>query len=256
MLLDDASDTVSIMIDGSKYSQSYSVDAATTLNKLSDQISKIKGMTSFVDTNTGELTIQSLIPGKLITIGDSKLSANNMPITNIREAVKGNGLAGLTSTRDALKKAVEDAGAEFLEITNTVDLSNQENLGLNNLQLKLNALNLSDSPFGDISVTNGNIYMKQDDNKFIIGRLITSTFNDNLSLNPQGSNLYKETKESGKAIFAGDITTIQNKTLELSNSDLSEGLVNLMVYQRSFEANSKSVTTSDDLLKTAIQLKK
>ncbi|XPV53072.1 MAG: flagellar basal body rod C-terminal domain-containing protein [Halarcobacter ebronensis] len=33
-------------------------------------------------------------------------------------------------------------------------------------------------------------------------------------------------------------------------------LINIMVYQRAFEASSKSVTTSDEFLKTAIQLKK
>jgi len=57
-------------------------------------------------------------------------------------------------------------------------------------------------------------------------------------------------------IFATLENKILGKTLELSNSDLSQGLVDLMVFQRAFEANSKSVTTSDEFLKTALALKK
>ena len=48
----------------------------------------------------------------------------------------------------------------------------------------------------------------------------------------------------------------QVETLELSTADLSESLVNLMVFQRAFEANAKSITTSDELLSTLINLKR
>ena len=49
---------------------------------------------------------------------------------------------------------------------------------------------------------------------------------------------------------------IEGKTLELSKADLSESLVNLMVFQRAFEANAKSITTSDEILTTLIGLKR
>ena len=49
---------------------------------------------------------------------------------------------------------------------------------------------------------------------------------------------------------------IKSKTLELSTADLSESLVNLMVFQRAFEANAKSITTADELLTTLIGLKR
>jgi len=255
-MLNGTSDNVSIFVDNTQYLQSFDTDKKTTLNKLSDQISKIKGFTSSVDTTTGELTITSLIPGKFITIGTAKVNDSNMNTKTTVTPVSGNGLASLTSVKDALKKAIEGAGAEFLEITSSINLADQQTLTLQDIQLKLDALNLTTVPFGDISVDNGAIYMKQGNSKFIVGKVVTATFNDSISLDPQGGNRYRETKLSGKPIFAGSINNIQNKTLELSNSELSEGLVNLMVYQRSFEANSKSVTTSDELLKTAIQLKK
>ncbi|MFY9070056.1 flagellar basal body rod C-terminal domain-containing protein, partial [Aliarcobacter butzleri] len=42
----------------------------------------------------------------------------------------------------------------------------------------------------------------------------------------------------------------------LSEADLSESLVNLMVFQRAFEANAKSITTADEMLTTLINLKR
>jgi flagellar hook protein FlgE len=254
--INDAYDSISIYVDGSKYVQDYEVDAVTTLNKLSDQISNITGVISSVDSLTGVLTTTSLIPGEDIKVSDAKINNDSMTTTVTVDEVKGTGLLAVTSLRDALKNAVEVAGGEFLEIINTLDLSTQDAAELTSIQLKLDSLQISDNSFGDMIVDNGTIYIKQGDNQFLVGKVPTFVFNDNLSLSAQGDNLYAKTTLSGEPIFAGDINTIQNKTLELSNSDLSEGLVNLMVYQRSFEANSKSITTSDDLLKTAIQLKK
>ena len=49
---------------------------------------------------------------------------------------------------------------------------------------------------------------------------------------------------------------VESQQLELSNADLSESLVNLMVFQRAFEANAKSITTSDTILNTLINLKR
>ena len=56
-------------------------------------------------------------------------------------------------------------------------------------------------------------------------------------------------------IYIENSATVKGKYLENSNIDLSETLVNLMVWQKAFDANSKSLTTSDELLKTALALK-
>jgi len=253
--INDSTDKISIYVGGNKYTQSFETDAKTTLNSFADQLATIKGFTSSVDTVTGELTITSLIPGKDILVSGAALNGIAVNI-DTTDATKGTGLASVNSVRDALKRSIEAAGGEFLEITSNITLNNENNLTLNTIQLKLDNLNLSDSPFGTMSVDNGIIYMKQGDNKFVVGKVIISEFTDNLALKPQGNNLYSKTKLSGEPILIDEANKIQNNTLELSNSDLSEGLVNLMVYQRSFEANSKSITTSDEFLKTAIQLKK
>jgi len=74
--------------------------------------------------------------------------------------------------------------------------------------------------------------------------VITQNFNVLNSGSPVGNQWY----------FNG--VSISGETLELSTADLSESLVNLMVFQRAFEANAKSITTSDELLNTLINLKR
>jgi len=92
--------------------------------------------------------------------------------------------------------------------------------------------------------------------KFAMGKIETVDFQDKHSLNPIGGNLFSKTVNSGAPILNTKTSEILSKTLELSNSDLSENLVNMMVNQRAFEANSKSITTADEFLNVAIGLKK
>jgi len=148
------------------------------------------------------------------------------------------------------------AGAEFMQIISTVD----QETSRTSLQLKLDSLGLTDESFGEISVDEtGLVTMTQDGVDFVIGQIAIAQFANNIGLESIGDNLLKETTKSGTAIYTinnDNSTTVNEKNLELSTADLSESLVNLMVFQRAFEANSKSITTSDELLTTLIQLKR
>jgi flagellar hook protein FlgE len=148
------------------------------------------------------------------------------------------------------------AGAEFIEIINKVDQTSSKG----SLQLRLDTLGISDSAFGEFSVdSTGLITMKQDGADFAIGQVAVAVFNNNRGLNPIGNNLLAKTNESGDPVYNinnNKTAEIKSKTLELSTADLSESLVNLMVFQRAFEANAKSITTADELLTTLIGLKR
>jgi flagellar hook protein FlgE len=147
-------------------------------------------------------------------------------------------------------------GAEFIEIVNKVDQTSTKG----SLQLRLDTLGISDSPFGEFSVdSTGLITMKQDGVEFAVGQVSVAVFNNNRGLNPVGNNLLAKTNESGDPVYNlnnAKTAEIESKTLELSTADLSESLVNLMVFQRAFEANAKSITTADELLTTLIGLKR
>ncbi|MGB1227192.1 MAG: flagellar basal body rod C-terminal domain-containing protein, partial [Poseidonibacter sp.] len=55
-------------------------------------------------------------------------------------------------------------------------------------------------------------------------------------------------------IYAGNMNTLVSNSLEGSNASLSTSLSSLLIYQKAYEANSKSITASDEMLSTAIDL--
>ena len=188
---------------------------------------------------------------------DSKLTIKSLTIEGDKyKTLQTSNNKILTLDKNADYSGSEGAGAEFLEIINKVD----QTASKGSLQLRLDTLEISDSAFGEFSVdSTGLITMKQDGVNFAIGQAAIATFNNNRGLNPIGNNLLAKTNESGDPIYNinNDKTAkIEARTLELSTSDLSESLVNLMIFQRAFEANAKSITTSDDLLNTLLNLKK
>lgn len=158
--------------------------------------------------------------------------------------------------KNATHSGREGAGAEFIELRNKID----QTASRDSLQLRLDTLGISDTALGEFSVDKtGLITIKQDGVSFAIGQLAIALFNNNRGLEPVGDNLLAKTNESGSPMYNinnAKTAGVQGRTLELSEADLSESLVNLMVFQRAFEANAKSITTSDELLNTLINLKR
>ena len=96
-----------------------------------------------------------------------------------------------------------------------------------------------------------------------VGKLALYTFINEQGLAVVGGNNFMATSNSGAASFLYDNegklvrpALFVGQKLEMSNTDLSTELTNLIVMQRGFEASSKSITTSDSMLQTAIGLKK
>ena len=253
--LTSTTDFVQIEIDGKKIRQEFDTDAATTMNKFADKISKIPGMTASIDI-TGKMVINSLVPGTRHEMGNTAITDAGFPINIDIQGEPGDGVLALNTIRDALAAVLKNAGAEFLEIRNRIDLGEQGIDKLGAVQMNLKTLSLSDNPFGTPEIVDGVIYMKQGNTKFVIGKIETVDFMDKTSLNPIGGNMYSQSLESGNPILNTNTAEIMTGTLELSNADLSESLVNMMVNQRAFEANSKSLTTADEFLNIAIGLKK
>ena len=148
------------------------------------------------------------------------------------------------------------AGGEFMEITTRVDQTSTQA----SLQLRLDVLNISDSKFGQFNIDDtGLVTIKEGGVEYAVGQVSIARFTNNRGLEAVGNNNFQRTQESGNAIYSinnNNTSGVKGKALELSKADLSESLVNLMVFQRAFEANAKSITTSDELLSTLINLKR
>ncbi|MBP7742185.1 MAG: flagellar hook protein FlgE [Aliarcobacter sp.] len=249
-------DLVKITINNNEIKQFFDTDINTTLKKFSDKISNIQGLSSSINPATGQLTITSLIPAKEVKIQDAQINTDFLAITNTQNAKLGSGIGLVNSSRDVLKTAIENAGGKFLDITTSVSLANQNNLAqAGQIQLSLSNLNLSNN-MGTLEIEDGIIYAKDGENKFVIGKLQTAHFVNEQGLNPQGTNLFQVTSDSGEALYAGDMNKLVGRSLEQSKANLGNSLTALLIYQKAFEASSKSITTSDDMLKTAIELKR
>lgn len=93
-----------------------------------------------------------------------------------------------------------------------------------------------------------------------IGQVALGCFMDPTSLAKLGKNLYGETYASGQAVVASPEISgagrVLSNTLELSNVDLAHEFVKLISAQRAFQANSRIITTTDDLLQELVNLKR
>ncbi|AQW86982.1 flagellar hook protein, epsilonproteobacterial variant [Campylobacter pinnipediorum subsp. caledonicus] len=94
---------------------------------------------------------------------------------------------------------------------------------------------------------------------FGLAQVAVATFTNNEGLQAEGGNVFSRTANSGDPVIgtagSGNKGTIAAAKLEQSNVDLSRALTNLIVIQRGFQANSKAITTSDEMLNTLLQLK-
>ena len=225
------------------------------MKDLSDKISSKEGMSSSV--KDGTLVIDTLIAGGSFNISDIKLNDTNFSSTKLQEAVKGSGLAMVDSARDALKNAVENADGKFLQITNVLEYGNLGVIGENDINVRLDELGISDKSTAEVSISDdGFVFVTSGTNKFLVGRLSTAGFRNEQGLEPMGGNLFQQSQYSGNPFNSDTMNIIRGGALERANIDYGSTLTQIMVYQKAFEASSKSITTSDEFLQTAIQMKK
>lgn len=90
--------------------------------------------------------------------------------------------------------------------------------------------------------------------------LTLADFNDQYSLYREGGNLFSETRSSGPPLTgmanASGKGAIASNSLEQSNVDLATEFVKMITTQKGYQANSKTITTTDEMLSTLIQMKR
>jgi flagellar hook protein FlgE len=90
------------------------------------------------------------------------------------------------------------------------------------------------------------------------GQLELATFRNAQGLQPMGGNAWVQTAASGGAIVgtpgSGNLGVLQAGALEESNVDLTAELVNMIVAQRSYQANAQTIKTQDQILQAIVNL--
>lgn len=110
---------------------------------------------------------------------------------------------------------------------------------------------------------NGQIRANFDNSKSVpVAKIAVYHFQNDQGLTSEGGDYFLQSANSGEAIFYKDsngnyieTTNIKSQKLEMSNVKLSTALTEIIVLQRAYDASSKSITTSDELIQNAINMK-
>jgi flagellar hook protein FlgE len=93
-----------------------------------------------------------------------------------------------------------------------------------------------------------------------LGQIALATFSNDRGLEKAGDNTYVESNNSGMArIGESGVAgkgSLMAGALEMSNVDLSEQMTDMIVTQRGFQSNAKTIQTADTLLETVLSLKR
>mgnify|MGYP000002602694 FL=1 len=96
--------------------------------------------------------------------------------------------------------------------------------------------------------------------KKVLAQIMLAKFDNPMGLQKMGGNLFIDTRNSGEPQygFAGGngYGSILSGTLEMSNVDLSMEFTEMITTQRGFQANSRIITTSDEMLQELVNLKR
>ena len=91
-----------------------------------------------------------------------------------------------------------------------------------------------------------------------LGQVAVADFTNTQGLSAVGDTSWIETSQSGPPLIAapgsGSLGSISAGALEESNVELSEQLVQLIIAQRNFQANSRTISTSDEITQTIINI--
>ena len=194
------------------------------------QLSSVTDSAGNISNETGEIVLQSSF-----TVADANADENGTPA---RQSVNIN-----LGTIGSMKNTITQSASK-----STTKAYSQDGYTLGYL----------DNYKIDSSGTITGVYSNGTNR--VIGQIALATFSNDRGLEKAGDNTYVETNNSGQANIgesgvAGKGSLLAG-ALEMSNVDLSEQMTDMIVTQRGFQANSKTIQTADTLLETVLGLKR
>lgn len=149
-------------------------------------------------------------------------------------------------------------GAEAMNFT--MNLTGSTQFNNSSVQNTLSQDGYSSGSLAGIEVLEDGTIMRNytNEERRAAGQLVLTSFANAEGLQPDGDNSWRATNASGEPVIGeagtGRFGSIASGVLENSNVDLASELVDMIVAQRAYQANSSSISTQDELLQTVIQL--
>jgi len=89
-----------------------------------------------------------------------------------------------------------------------------------------------------------------------LGQIPVAQFRNPPGLQRVGNNLWAVTANSGPFDGIGQVGSMQGGALEMSNVDLANEFTEMITTQRGFQANSRIISTSDEMLQELVNLRR
>ncbi|NVF14541.1 flagellar hook protein FlgE [Vreelandella maris] len=194
--------------------------------------------------------------GAATSLDMDSASANGLDATEAFDATRIED-AALTKASAGLDFIVGD-GAEQLSYNLTLTGTTQFNN--NSVQNTLTQNGYTSGSLSGLEITRDGrvIRIYTNEERRDAGQIVLANFANEEGLQSIGDNAWRETNASGIGIIGtggtGVFGTIESGVLENSNVDLAKQLVDTIVAQRAYQANSTSISTQDELLQTIINL--
>jgi flagellar hook protein FlgE len=220
-------------------------------NKSADGMWDYHAMVDGADAKDG-------IPGQLQEMANGKLKFNDKGV--LEEEIPGESAFNFNKGAGANQKIEFNFGKTIKEGGTGLEAITQfgsKSSVARHTQDGSSAATLSSMSFNDDGVLSA-VY----DNGVTreIGQVAVAKFENNEGLFKTGKNLFKETRKSGQAALGkpgsdgrGEVLA---KSIEQSNVDIANEFINLMAAQRNFQANTRTITTSDQMLQEVLNIKR
>lgn len=124
-------------------------------------------------------------------------------------------------------------------------------------------INVPPATYNDVAIgSDGTVSARRADNGELeaLGQVALARFPNAAGLTRAGNGMFAPSPASGAVIIDAPgqqgLGTLQAGTLEMSNVDLAQEFTNLILAQRGFQANARTITTSDELLQELVNLKR
>lgn len=198
------------------------------------------------------------VPGKMLEMANGTLRFNSKGV--LEEEIPGTNSFNFNKGAAANQQIAFNFGTSLKEGGTGLDASTQfgsKSSVARHTQNGSSAATLASMSFNDQGVLTA-IYdngVQRD-----LGQIAVAKFENNEGLFKTGKNLFKETRRSGQAAMgkpsADGRGEVLSKSIEQSNVDIANEFIGLMAAQRNFQANTRTITTSDQMLQEVLNIKR
>lgn len=220
-------------------------------NKLQDGNWEYHGMVDGADAQNG-------VAGQMVEMANGQLKFNSKG--QLEEEVPGLNSFNFNKGAQQNQQIALNFGESLKEGGNGLDASTQygsKSSVARHTQDGSSAATLSSMSFNDDGVLTA-VYdngVQRD-----LAQIAVAKFENNEGLFKTGKNLFKETRKSGQAALGNPGRDgrgeVLSKSIEQSNVDIANEFISLMGAQRNFQANTRTITTSDQMLQEVLNIKR